>query len=753
MAVDLAKLSLWLATLARDHPFTFLDHAIRTGDSLVGLSRRQLGRFHWDESARIEQFVFGQDELEKIIARVSKFRREILDGGDDMLPELKRQKLALADEELVKVRRAGDLCIRAFFDADSAKARNARREEALFRFGEAAAAARAGDLAPLLAIQKDVAVFRGETPGAEIAVTPFHWEIEFPEVFDRENGGFDAIVGNPPYGGKNTVIEGNRDGYLDWLKTLHAETHGNADLVAHFFRRAFTVLRRDGTFGLIATNTIRQGDTRHSGLRWICVRGGGTIYAARRRYKWAGAAAVVVSVVWVVKGTLSGPFDLDGKSVPIITAYLFHDGGHENPAALAANAGRSFIGSYVLGPGFTFDDTDKKGVTNSLAEMVRLIAKDPRNAERIFPYINGDEVNDSPTHAHHRYVINFADFPLRRAPLDGKKWKSADEKQRAAWLRTGFVPEDYSEPVAADWPDLLRPAEEKVKPSRAHLTTNDIGRRRAALWWRFASPAVQLYDAIHGMPRVLVRSLTSTQFPTFTFLPNDRVFDQTLIVFATETSCLLALLCSRIHETWALFFGATMKDDPRYNVDDCFKPFPFPAGWETDAALEAAGREYYEHRAALMVRHGEGLTTTYNRFHAPAETDPDLLRLRALHAQMDRAVLAAYGWLGEDGETLRAGDGEPPTAPLSLACEFIPDYVEENADGEPVPKSIRHRWPDPVRDEVLARLLKLNAERAEEERLLAEAAAEPKRSKRAKKSTGARPQPELLPSPQSELFD
>jgi hypothetical protein len=154
-----------------------------------------------------------------------------------------------------------------------------------------------------------------------------------------------------------------------------------------------------------------------------------------------------------------------------------------------------------------------------------------------------------------------------------------------------------------------------------------------------------------------------------------------------------------------------------------------------------------------MVRHGEGLTTTYNRFHAPAETDPDLLRLRALHAQMDRAVLAAYGWLGEDGETLRAGDGEPPTAPLSLACEFIPDYVEENADGEPVPKSIRHRWPDPVRDEVLARLLKLNAERAEEERLLAEAAAEPKRSKRAKKSTGARPQPELLPSPQSELFD
>ena len=771
MAVDLAKLSLWLATLARDHPFTFLDHAIRTGDSLVGLSRRQLGRFHWDESARIEQFVFGQDELEKIIARVSRFRREILDGGDDMLPELKRQKLALADEELVKVRRAGDLCIRAFFDADTAKARNARREEALSRFGEAAAAARAGDMAPLLAIEKDVRAFRGEAaaPHGSHAthathathashashtphpVTPFHWQIEFPEVFDRENGGFDAIVGNPPYGGKNTVIEGNRDGYLDWLKTLHAESHGNADLVAHFFRRAFTVLRRDGTFGLIATNTIRQGDTRHSGLRWICVRGGGTIYAARRRYKWAGAAAVVVSVVWVVKGTLPAPFDLDGKTVPIITAYLFHDGGHENPATLAANVGRSFIGSYVLGMGFTFDDTDKKGIASPLAEMERLIAKDPRNAERIFPYLGGDEVNDSPTHAHHRYVINFADFPLRRAPLDDKTWQRADEKQRDAWLRSGIVPLDYPHPVAADWPDLLEIVERKVKPERAKQGSIVNPER----WYRFARPASDFVAATARLKleRVLVCCLHQEHW-IMAKISATSVFSHALALFTLPSEGAFALMQSRAHEIWARFFASSLEERLRYTPSDCFETFPFPAGWETDAALEAAGREYYEHRAALMVRHGEGLTTTYNRFHAPAETDPGLLRLRALHAQMDRAVLAAYGWLGEDGETLRAGAGEPPTAPLTLACEFIPDYVEENADGEPVPKSIRHRWPDPVRDEVLARLLKLNAERAEEERLLAAAAApEPKRGKRPKKSPGARPQPDLLPSPQSELFD
>ena len=164
-----------------------------------------------------------------------------------------------------------------------------------------------------------------------LPIEPFHWEIEFPEVFGREHGGFDAMVGNPPFAGKNTLINSHRDGYLDWLKTVHEESHGNADLVAHFYRRAFNLLRQDGCFGLIATNTIGQGDTRSTGLRWICTHGG-TIFAARRRYRWPGVAAVVVSIVHVCRGHMRGPFLLDGRSVSQITAYLFHAGGHDDPA-------------------------------------------------------------------------------------------------------------------------------------------------------------------------------------------------------------------------------------------------------------------------------------------------------------------------------------------------------------------------------------------------------------------------------------
>ena len=149
-----------------------------------------------------------------------------------------------------------------------------------------------------------------------------------------------------------------------------------------------------------------------------------------------------------------------------------------------------------------------------------------------------------------------------------------------------------------------------------------------------------------------------------------------------------------------------MKDDMRYTPSDCFETFPFPAGWETNAALETAGREYYDLRAALMVGNNQGLTKTYNRFHDPEETSPDILRLRELHAAMDRAVLEAYGW--------------PDLIP-QCQCEFLLDYEDEDDGAEETgrrrKKPWRFRWPDLVRDEVLARLLKLNAERAKQENL------------------------------------
>jgi hypothetical protein len=196
---------------------------------------------------------------------------------------------------------------------------------------------------------------------------------------------------------------------------------------------------------------------------------------------------------------------------------------------------------------------------------------------------------------------------------------------------------------------------------------------------------------------VLVNAQVSHHF-AFAFQPTDRVFAMMLNVFVLDTYAAFSALQSCVHETWARFFGSSMKDDLRYTPSDCFETFPFPDSFATLPSLEQIGREYYEFRAQLMVRNDEGLTKTYNRFHDPNERSGEIVHLRELHEAMDRVVLDAYGW-----------------ADLSTNCEFLPIHPAD--DGEEEPTRFRYRWPDEIRDEVLARLLALNAQRAEEERL------------------------------------
>ena len=282
MAVDLAKVSLWLATLAKEHALTFVDHALRHGDSLVGLSQRQIEAFHWDTSSKYSQQGFETIPVREQVAKVAALRRQIREADANVPDWDLRDWWNEARFELDKVRLFGDLATAAFFEGAKPKEREAKRAE----YARAVFDGRADQFRGWLDERR-----RDDPP-----LAPFHWELEFPEVFEREalaesvegnsspekTRGFDAIIGNPPFAGGTKISSILGTSYLDWLLGLHTETHGNADLVAHFFRRAFALVRTHGAFGLIATNTIAQGDTRSSGLRWIC-NNGGEIYDARRR--------------------------------------------------------------------------------------------------------------------------------------------------------------------------------------------------------------------------------------------------------------------------------------------------------------------------------------------------------------------------------------------------------------------------------------------------------------------------------------
>lgn len=675
MAVDLAKVSLWLVTLAKDHALTFVDHALRHGDSLVGLSRQQIENFHWDTNVTYDSPF--RARMREQVARAADLRRRIREAGEEVSDAERRSLWDHAQAELDTVRLYGDLVVSAFFGAEKAKDRERRRNDRV------------------------ASVARGETTGyaaelrerreADPPLVPFHWEIEFPEAFDRRNAGFDAFVGNPPFVGGRKVSGSLSDQYAEWLAQIHDECPGNADLVAHFFRRVFDLVRVGGAFGLIATKTIGQGDTRSGGLRWIRAHGG-QIFAARRRLRWPGMAAVVVSVVHATKGTFEGVRLLDGRPVERITAFLFHRGGDDDPAKLSANADRSFQGSIVLGLGFTFDDKESGGVASPVAELNRIVASDPRTVEVTFPYVGAEEVNASPDHLHRRYVIDFR---------------------------------DRSEQDCRDrWPGLMAIVEAKVKPERTRVDRDGRFVLREPLptrWWQHADKRPALYGAIAGLESVLVTGSAAVTHHMFAVVSARQVFSHKLIVFPLHDYAAFAILQSRVHEEWSALCGTTFGsgDALTYNPTKVFLTFPFPTDTEATKLLDTVGARYRDIRSSMMQRSHEGLTKTYGRFHDPDERDPDILKLRELHAAMDRAVLDAYGW------------HDIPTD-----FEFLLDYeIDEDEWSEKKKKPWRYRWPDDVRDEVLARLLELNAERAREE-ALAGAAASPKRvGKRTKKAT------------------
>ena len=348
-------------------------------------------------------------------------------------------------------------------------------------------------------------------------------------------------------------------------------------------------------------------------------------------------------------------------------------------------------------------------------------------------------------------------------------WANADDKQREAWLRTGIVPLDYPGPVAADWPTLLEVVERKVKPERDKLKGNPDAERRSKFYWQWGRYTPALFEAIRGLDRVLVISRVGQQ-GAFTFKSSESVFAESMVVFPLPTDAAFGILQSRTHETWARFFASSMKDDMRYSPSDCFETFPFPLAYESNPIIETLGRDYYAYRAERMVKNHEGLTKTYNRFHDPNETAPEIMQLREFHTVMDRAVLDAYGWADiptdcvflldwedEDEDTIPVvGRNKPASAgvsgdmtgqmPETVAARPYSGLLGQGMRGKKKPW--RYRWPDEVRDEVLARLLALNADRAAEEeragQLAIAAKAKPAKSVR----KGGKPKPD---NPNMEL--
>ena len=345
----------------------------------------------------------------------------------------------------------------------------------------------------------------------------FHWFLEFPEIMER--GGFDCILGNPPYLGGQALSGTYGHAFCECMKWRFAPT-GLSELVVFFLRRIHGLLRDGGFTAIITTNSIVDGDVRKDGLEQL-LAAGAQINMAVRGIKWPGTANLVVSLLAVHKGEWIGPRMLDNQPVTLINTFFEEGENLGEPDAIVENRDQVFQGSIFLGDGFLLSHEEAK-------QPVR--GRTARNAEVIMPIINGKEMNNEPDQAPGRSIINFRDWPLERA-------------------------QEYPEPFSI--------IEERVKPEREEQ--KDKGGKELLVAFSAAS-----YEGatqrLRSLPRCFVAAAT-TKHLSFSAMPTDYIFSNTLYVFTTDRWDLFAVVQSTLHEVWARKYSGSLKQDLRYSLE------------------------------------------------------------------------------------------------------------------------------------------------------------------------------------------
>ena len=613
MAVEMCKLSLWLVSMDPGKPFSFVDDRVFHGNSLLGVTtERQLRGQHIDPGhSHLVQSKLLQLDVDSDLEKAAQLRRELSSGQVDDADRMRstRAKRKLLDESravTAKLRDVADGIISAGLRVGGKPGK--ALEEAYDDLADALYAAyppneAVGDRRRLRAILE-----AGLTPTVDTGDArwkPLHWVIEAPDVI-VDHGGFDAIVGNPPFLGGKKITGAMGANIRDWFVNVVAGgARGSADLVAYFFLRAHELADLDhGQMGLIATSTLAEGETREVGLAQL-VNGGLHIRRSIKSAPWpARSASLQYAAVWG-SNSVSAPAVncvADGLSTRTISPLLEPASRHSGrPIRLQSNGGMAFIGSFVLGKGYVLTE----------AQAQSLIEGEASTSEVIWPYLNGEDLSKRPSVDASRFVINFFDWSLERAQI-----------YRGAYAHVEAYVRPERQRVNADGDFVLR----KPLPQR---------------WWQYADKRPGLYKAIGGLDRVIVLPrVSNTLAPVL--VSSHQVFSDATTVFASQDLGDFALLSSSAHQLWAATFSSTLGATLRYTPSDVFDTFPRT---NLTRDMRESGKALDIERGGVMARRKLGLTALYNLINdSTVMSDIDVGRIRAINVEIDNAVMEAYGW-------------------------------------------------------------------------------------------------------------
>ncbi|WP_245873425.1 Eco57I restriction-modification methylase domain-containing protein [Brevibacterium ihuae] len=611
MAVEMCKLSLWLVSLDHNLPFSFVDDKVLHGNSLLGLtSVRQLEELHiapkpphnqqfgleFSGTELVARFDIS-DRIQRAIALRQALASEIDNNDPTRSANAKHNQMRQLSEHTAQVRTLADSVIAAGLALGGKPSKKLDEAYENLRMAVGRAVPAPGgtpDTAMLDAILK-----KGLTPAVSTDYErwqPLHWCLEVPDVMAR--GGFDAIIGNPPFLGGKKITPAMGKNIREWLVNQIAEgAVGNADLVAYFILRAASLLRKSGGFGLVATNSISQNENRKVALAPLLMTEF-ELYRAVRSSRWTAPGAVLeIAQLWATRESLGAgvPRWVDDLSTHRISEHLEPAGRVQgDPSPLSGSRDLAYIGCNVNGMGFTLPKET----------AAAWIAEDERNREVLRPFFGGEELNEQPVAKSSRWVVDFFGMTETQARSFEKPY---------AWVL------------------------ERVRPERLKLKNKPKLQEK---WWLYEASAVELRRRQEGLREVLAQTrLSKTQMPLRA--PASALFADSCVVFPFQEHWMQAVLSSCLHQQWSLVYGSGMRDDPRYTPKSVARTFPIP---KETSDLNVIGRRLDDFRSQAMQIRGIGITAIYDLVNSRGCSDPDISELRRIHVDLDSTVMAAYGW-------------------------------------------------------------------------------------------------------------
>jgi hypothetical protein len=590
LAVELAKLSIWLVTLAKGRPFGFLDHNLRCGDSLLGITSLDQLRYLEVKPAKGSSRQLFASKIDGAVDQAIALRAEL--RSRPILDITDVEAMARLDSNARAAIEVAELVADALI-GEALNAGGGAFDQASLAI-DISNAIQTNDYLALRA--RAQSTLRSELSSGSSPRRPLHWPLSFPEVFTGVRIGFDALVGNPPFMGGRKIANALTRCYHDFLSIIRNDEKGAPDLCAYFFLRANALAHQCGMVGMIATNSLSQTGSRAVCLDQILAAGGAITFAVSSQ-EWPGAAAVTVSLVVFARSDWKAGAVLDGIAVDTIDGGLERPITLQSPGKLASMKGRFSQGQDLMGQGFELN----------AEERATIITADPISEKVIFPLFNGRDINNSPDLKPTKWVINFGQM------------KEADARQfRGAFDRV----------------------ERLVKPYRDSLT----GQIHEQCFWKFWDYRKKLVEQYENHSEILASAVV-TKYVAFRFVPTGNVYSQKTKLYYFYRFAEFSILQSTLHTEWAQWRCATLGSSTfSYSTTAALETWPMPGDTSTLDKCEEIGAEYHALRAKLMVQHDEGITGVYNRFHSAENLDPGIVSLRNLQVEMDRLALVAYGW-------------------------------------------------------------------------------------------------------------